>query len=182
MLVLGWACSPSDPGAAASSSGDAATFTSTDPSGPRLGVCGLLGEAVAAADVYEGTEQHYLIGDQGHGWDVCRVSVDVTFAGPPPVPCELCDFAMSVSFANPTVLTDVDGSCASSELALDPAAIAALAGHTAAYGHVSEYTGHNDVLMVYDPTQLRWNARSFATYDAETRSLRYDQRNGFCAY
>lgn len=190
VLAVVTACNPSkhgDPGPTGSTGTDTSGVVTPPPAtsdtgSDRFGVCGLLGQATASPTEYQGTEEHYLIGDAGNGDDVCRVRVDVAFVGPPPMPCELCEFAVTVAFSNPVVITDVDEACANSDLGLDAAAIAALVTGTASYGHVEEYAGHNDVLMVFDETTSSWQARNFASYDAETKAFRYDRRDGFCSY
>lgn len=131
---------------------------------------------------FDGFEEYYLIAERGFGDDICVVRYAVTRVGAAPEGCADCLFSHLVEFSKPTVLSDPDGTCASSERGLDSAAIAALDGSQAAYGFVPEFAGHASVLMKYDEASARWQPYGNASYDANTGAFRFDRRSGFCAY
>src|SRR5690606_37593364 len=111
----------------------------------------------------------------------CVVRVQVHRVGDAPPDCPDCLWSHSVQRSEPEVLTNIDDACSKSELALDAAAVAALADEVLDYGYVHEYTGHNDVLMGYDTTDL-WKARHFAQWSEDSGELVFDRRDGFCNY
>ena len=204
LMVAGlalWACgdgpvalSPDAPSTASDLPSDTETSTLSDGGVSRdtgteseitfdhLGACGVNGEATAKGGAYEGFEDHYLIGDEGMGEDLCRVRFDVALLGEPTVPCDECSFAFMLEKRNPSTITDVDGTCAKSALRLDADAIAALDGARMSYGYVPEYWGHANVLMQLDEETGEWEAVTFSTWDEETGELFYDRRDGACGY
>jgi hypothetical protein len=114
--------------------------------------------------------------------DICVVRFDVARVGDAPGGCEDCRWTHLVEYSNPTLVTDVDGVCANSELGLSAARIAEIEGSQAAYGYVFEYSGHNSVLLKYDAELDSWDPFGNATWDEETSAFRFDRRDGFCNY
>jgi hypothetical protein len=154
----------------------------------EVGVCGQRGEGTVDGTTFEGFEEFYLIGEEGFGQDICVVRFDVTRVGAAPAGCDdpaagvQCLWTHLVEYQSPSIVTDTDGVCANSELGLDEAAIAAITGSRAAYGFVSEYAGHNSVLMKHDEASSDWDAYGNATWDEQAAAFRFDRRDGFCGY
>src|SRR5690606_26107190 len=161
-----------------------------EPGFTELGVCGQRGRStVNTTDTFEGYEEFYIIGDAGFGEDICVVRFDIVRVGDAPEGCD--DFAGAqdeclwthlVEYRNPSVELDENGVCANSELGLDAEAIAEIEGSQVAYGFVSEYQGHNSVLLELNPTNGQWIPAGNATWDEETSAFRFDARDGVCAY
>lgn len=153
----------------------------------QVGVCGQRGKSTVSATTFEGFEEFYLISEEGLGEDICVVRFDVTRVGDGPAGCvdgegAPCAWSHLIQLSNPSVVTDEGGVCANSELALDEAAIAEIDGSEAAYGFVSEYAGHNSVLLKQDASSEDWGPYGNATWDEETEAFRFDHRDGFCNY
>ncbi len=152
------------------------------------GVCGQRGMGTARTDSFEGYEEIYIIGEKGFGDDICVVRFDVKRVGAGPEGCDDpaaevdCLWVHEVEYSNPTVMTDTNGVCAKSELGLDAAAIAEIDGSRVAYGFVSEYVGHNSVIMQYDEAQDVWIPNGNATWDEDSGAFRFDRRDGTCNY
>ncbi len=204
LALLGPACHDDDDlgagagGSAAtgSSAGSPGTGGLEPPSGggqggspfAQLGVCGQRGEATATATRFNGTEEYYLLGDEGFGDPICVVSFEITRAGDAPAGCDAagsalgCAWTHRVEYSNPVVITDVDDACASSALAMTAARIAAVEGSHEDYGFVAEYAGHSSVLMRHDTATAAWVPFGNATWDAATGALRFDHRAGYCGY
>ena len=148
----------------------------------QVGVCGQRGKSTVNAGAFEGFEEYYLISEEGFGSDICVVHFDVKRVGEAPAGCTDCEWSHVVQLSNPTIVTDVDGVCAKSELAFNAAKIAATTSARPAYGFVSEFAGHNSVLMKYEDDKKMWDAYGNATWDTTTSEFRFDRRNGFCGY
>jgi hypothetical protein len=157
------------------------------PSEPLDGVCGQRGEGTVDAESFEGFEERYVIGEEGFGDDVCVVRFPVERVGEAAPGCvdlegAPCAWAHEVEIGEGSVLTEEDGACASSDLALDMASIAAIAGTRVSYGFVDEYVGHNSVLLVFDEQSQSWLPSGNANWDEATGSFRFDRRDGICSY
>ncbi len=154
----------------------------------EVGVCGQRGQGTVNAGEFSGYEEFYIIGEEGFGDDVCVVRFDVTRVGAAPAGCDdptadrECLWTHLVQYDNPQIITDVDGVCANSELGFDAARTAEVDGSQAAYGFVSEYAGHNSVLMRHDPATETWDPFGNATWDPDTGAFRFDKRDGYCNY
>lgn len=179
------------PSSGSDSSGATATDDSTGPAGAgdfsERGVCGQRGRSTVMAASFEGFEEFYIIGDRGLGEDVCVVRFDVTRTGDGQPGCadldgQPCSWTHEVTLSNPTVELDMDGVCANSTVGLDESGIAGLVGSVASYGFVSEYAGHNSVLLKYMPASDSWVPFGNATWDEETGAFRFDNRTGQCLY
>lgn len=169
--------------------GDATAGAGGEGSEPLVGVCGKRSEGIVTTESYEAFEEIFLIGDEGFGEDLCVVRFDVRRVGDAPPGCDesagqqdMCLWTHLVEYSNPTVVLDVDGVCASSSLALDSAAIAAIEGVQIAYGYVREYQGHNSVLMSYSEERSAWEPGVNAGWSPETGDFQYDRRDGICDY
>jgi hypothetical protein len=155
----------------------------------EVGVCGQRSEGTVTADSYVADEEFYLIGEEGFGEELCVVRFEVTRVGDAPPGCDEsagrqqeCLWAHVVQYENPTVVTDRDGMCADSELALTASAIAEIEAQRVAYGYVFEFQGHNSVLMTYDYERAVWQADVNAGWDEASGAFRFDRRDGFCGY
>ena len=154
----------------------------------HMGVCGQRGRSTVDASRFEGYEEFYIIADRGFGDDICVVRFDVKRVGDAPAGCDDptadvdCLWTHSIEYSNPQIMIDVDGVCAKSQRKLDAAEIDAIDGSRAAYGFVSEFAGHNSVLMKYDDAKMMWNAQGNATWDESASALRFDRRDGICGY
>jgi hypothetical protein len=154
----------------------------------QVSVCGQRGQSMVNASMFEGYEEYFIISEEGFGEDICVVRFDVRRVGEAPAGCDDpaadvdCLWTHLVEFSNPMVLTDTDGVCADSELGLDQAAIDEIDGSRAAYGFVSEFAGHNSVLMKYDDAMAKWDAYGNATWDEGASFFRFDNRDGLCGY
>ena len=154
----------------------------------EVGVCGQRGEGMVSASDIMGFEEYYIIGEEGFGDDICVVRFELKRVGAAPEGCDDpaadvdCLWTHLVELGNPKVMTDVDGVCAKSEAALTMAKIAELDGSRAAYGFVSEFAGHNSVLMKYDGDKKMWDAHGNATWDDESGAFTFDRRDGICNY
>jgi hypothetical protein len=152
------------------------------------GVCGQRGMGTVKADSYESYEEIYIIGEKGFGDDICVVRFDVKRVGAGREGCDDpaaevdCLWVHEVEYSNPTVMTDVNGVCAKSELGLDADAIAEIDGSRVVYGFVSEYVGHNSVILQYDEAQDTWIPNGNATWDEDSGAFRFDRRDGACNY
>ena len=154
----------------------------------EVGVCGQRGQGTVDQSTFAGYEEFYLIGEEGFGDEICVVRFEVSRVGPAPDGCDDptadvdCVWTHLVEYGAGEVLTDVDGTCANSELGFDAARIDEVTGSQSAYGFVSEYAGHNSVLMAHDPATGSWDAFGNATWDPDSGAFRFDRRNGFCGY
>ena len=117
------------------------------------------------------------------------VRFDVERTGNAPPGCddyaeqqEACEWTSLVKYDNPSVLVDVNETCANSQLFLTSEVIAEIKGSVTAYGFVREYLGHNSVLMRYDPNAEAWHPAGNAAWDEELSRLRFDRRDGYCGY
>jgi hypothetical protein len=154
----------------------------------EVGVCGLRGMGTVSESEFSGYQELYIISEEGFGEDICVVRFDVKRVGAAPDGCDDpagdvdCLWTHMVELSNPMMMTDEGGVCADSELGLDAAAIAKLVGSRFSYGFVSEFAGHNSVLMKYDDASGKWDADGNANWNAETGAFRFDRRDGFCNY
>jgi hypothetical protein len=168
-------------GMAAGGSGSSGMFT-------KMGVCGRRGMSTVNATSFMGTEEFYILADRGFGDDICVVKFDVKRVGEAPAGCDDpaadvdCLWTHQVEYSNPMKTTDVDGVCANSQLGLTAAKLDEIDGSRASYGFVSEFAGHNSVMMWYDASKSAWDAFGNATYEEQAGALRFDRREGICNY
>jgi len=87
----------------------------------NAGVCGERGMATATTTAYDGTAEFYIIGEAGLGVDVCVVRYDVKRKSAAPAGCAdpttgtACSWSHTVTFSNPTVVTNEGGACDASD-------------------------------------------------------------------
>ena len=87
----------------------------------NAGVCGERGMATVNTTAYDGTAEFYIIGEAGLGVDVCVVRYDVKRMGAAPASCAdpttstACAWSHTVTFSNPTVVTNEGGACDASD-------------------------------------------------------------------
>jgi hypothetical protein len=158
---------------------DTDTDTDTDTVG-RTGLAGRLGSGTMDGAAYQGTEDLYLIAEDGEGEDVCRVRYSLASNGPARTDCVACDWAFDLLVSDAQLVAENAVGCAAS-LGLDAAAVVALNGTTRSYGYQEEYVGHADVLMV-DNGEGVWGAVSHATFDSTTGAFGYDWQDGIVSY
>jgi hypothetical protein len=170
------------------SGGAAANGGASDAMVANVGVCGQRGEAMVNATTFTGFEELYVIADEGFGDDICVVRFETMRVGDAPEGCDDptadvdCLWTHRVELTSPTVVTDVDGACAKSGMGLDAEAIAALDGSQAAYGFVSEFAGHNSVVLRFDEAMGDWSPYGNGTWDEQAEMFRFDHRDGLCDY
>jgi hypothetical protein len=125
----------------------------------------------------------YIIGEEGFGTKVCQVQFDLKRVGDAPAGCTVCTWAHLLEYSNPTVLTDVDGVCAKSDLALDAAAISKIVGSRVAIGFAAHLGGaHGSARMTYFEDKQMWDVAGNATWSETTQAFFYDDREGYCNY
>jgi hypothetical protein len=177
-------------GATSSNGSGGTSGAGGEPGFTELGVCGQRGRStVNRTDTFEGYEEFYIIGEEGFGDDICVVRFDIVRVGAAPEGCDQfagaqdeCLWTHLVGYRNPSIELDENGVCANSELGLDAEAIAEIEGSEVAYGFVSEYQGHNSVLLERNAQSGQWIPAGNATWDEETSAFRFDARDGVCAY
>jgi len=149
-----------------------------------LGACGQRGEAPVNATTFgEGFEEYYILGDEGFEPEVCIVRfVAKGVGGDVPPGCEDCLWTHRVGFEMPSVVLDTDGACANSKLAMTTERMNEIVASTATYGFVSEFSGHNSVLMKYNDATQIWDQYGNATWDPMTDTFTFNNRGGTCGY
>lgn len=149
----------------------------------NTGVCRVYGLATAEQGSVEGVQEYYLKGDEGLGDVLCRVRFDLGTAGElPATECTDCVWTAAVELTNPTIVEDVDGTCAASELGFDQEKLDEMNGLRFAWGWVFEYAGHSSVLMQYDENSDEWKPLGTADWNEEKKELWYDRTEGACGY
>lgn len=150
---------------------------------PNVGVCGESGNATADDKTYEGHETRYIIGEGGFGTKVCQVQFDLKRVGDAPPCCTDCAWTHLLEYSNPQVLTDSDGACGQSDLALDAAAIAKIVGSRVAIGFAPHLGGaHGSARMRYFEDSKMWDVTGNANWSEATKAFSYDFRDGYCNY
>jgi len=153
----------------------------------NAGACGERGMATANATAYDGTAEFYIVSEAGLGVDVCVVRFDVKRTGDAPAGCAdpttgaACSWSSTVTFSNPTVVTNTDGACDASDSvpALDSAGIARINGMAIGRGF-SRVAAHGDSLMKYDGS--KWTVVGRASWAEGTSALGYNIVTGACNY
>jgi len=169
-------------------SGGTGGAATNDAAAAEVGVCGQRGEAMVNATSFTGFEELYLIADEGFGDDICVVRFETMRVGDAPEGCDDptadvdCLWTHMVELTTPTIVTDVDGACAKIGFGLDAATITEIDGSQAAYGFVSEFAGHNSVVLRYDEAMGDWSPYGNGTWDEGAEMFRFDHRDGLCDY
>lgn len=149
----------------------------------QRGVCGQRGESSVSTTTFgDGFEEYYILGDRGFEPEVCIVRFVAKRLGDAPPGCVDCLWTHLVGFEMPAVVLDTDGVCANSELGMNSERMNEIVASTAAYGFVSEFSGHNSVLMKFNEATQMWSEYGNATWDPMTDAFRFDKRNGECNY
>jgi hypothetical protein len=178
----GSAGAPVDAGGVVATGGATGGSTGTS-SYPNLGVCGERGRATADATSFDGYAERFLIGEQGFGSDVCAVRFALKRVGDAPGGCAECTWTHLLEYGDPTVVTDVDGACAGSDLGLDAAAIAQVVGTRVALGFAKQPGGaHGSARMLYVDATQTWEVFGNATWEESSKTFTYDYRGGLCNY
>lgn len=158
---------------------DTTDTTDTGDSGTTgSGLVGRIGTATADASSYDGTEEWYLISEDGKGEDVCRIRTTLTNVGAPRTDCADCLWAHDLVVSAPEIIAESGPGCA--VFGYDASTIGDLDGTTVSYGYIPEYYGHAQVLAVDDGT--RWNVVTFAAWDDATSAFSYDWQDGIQEY
>ena len=158
----------------------------------KTGVCGERGLAFASTAEYSGTAEMYLFSEEDLmramlETPICAVTFDVERVGDAPPGCVggfsgTCTWSHLIELRNPRVTADVDGVCASHELALDDERLASLDGSRVSLGYMTDFAGHTDVLMRFDDAAGAWFEWAAAFHDPDTGIVSYDVRHGPCGY
>ena len=150
---------------------------------PNVGVCGQRGQATADATSFDGWEERYVIGESGFGTDVCAVRFTLKRVGDAPGGCTECTWTQLLEYGSPSVVTDTDGICAKSDLALDVDAIAKMTGTRVALGFAKQLGGaHGSARMIYNDATQTWDVAGNATWNETTKAFNFDYRDGLCNY
>lgn len=150
---------------------------------PNVGVCFVSGTATADATSYDGQEVRYLKNDNGLGDTICQVQFDLKRVGDAPPCCPGCAWAHLLEYGNPKVLTDTEGACAQSDLALDAAGIAKIVGSRVGMAFAEHFYGsHQSARLVYYPNTKTWDVAGKGNWSQDTKSFAYDNSAGFCNY
>jgi hypothetical protein len=170
-------------GSGAGVGGSGAGGSSGTSTYPNIGVRGETGTATADATSFDGHDVRYIIGENGFGTRICEVQFDLKRVGDAPPGCTACDWAHLLEFSNPTILTDADGVCAKSDLALDTAAITRIVGSRVALGFAAHLGGaHGSARMIYFEDKQVWDVAGNATWSETTKAFFFDDRQGYCNY
>ena len=141
------------------------------------------GQATADAATFDGYEERFIIGEQGFGSDVCVVHLNLKRVGDAPGGCTVCTWTHLLEYSNPSVLTDTDGVCAESDLALDASAISKIVGTRVAIGFAKQLGGaHGSARMTYNDATQSWDVAGNATWNETTKTFNFDYRDGLCNY
>ncbi len=157
---------------------------------PNVGVCGERGQAIASVTKYDGYEEAVVFSEEGLGSEVCVVRFDLVRVGDAPhapgcmdTLAKTCQWTHLLEFRNPQVITDTDGVCSKSDLALTPDAITKRVGSRVEIGFAKQFAGaHGSVRMKYFETEGAWDVDGNATWDATNGTFTYRYQNGFCNY
>ncbi len=173
--------SESDGGSDADGDSDSDSDIEQDAGYENNGICGISGRGIVKDVLFQGTEERYLIADEGYGADICRISYTLRVIGAPRTDCSLCEWAFDLEINDDVlVVAEEQTGCAGSSLGFDEATIAGLPGELVSYGYVDEYMGHSSVLMQYRNDQ--WEAVTFASWNSDTGEINYDRKDGTCGY
>jgi hypothetical protein len=177
------------------SGGATTTNTSSDAGSPytNRGVQGERGQATADATSFTGYEERYIKGiPNGLGDDVCVVRFDLKRVGDAPAGCTVCTWSHLIEYSNPQIMTNIDGVCALSDLALTSDTIQKIIGTRVAIGFASHPGGaHGSARMKYFESTQTWDVDGNATWDGfvtpgmdtlPTDAFGYDSKKGYCYY
>ena len=158
----------------------------------NVGVCGWRGKATASTTAFDGYEERFILGDEGLGDPVCVVRYDFKKVSmTPPTGCTACEGTICtpcewthvVEYSNPTVMVDMNGVCANSELAFTAAKVQSYVGMRAPIGFVREVAGaHGSAMIKYDTPMQKWIVFGNATFDPANGMFNHDYRDGVCLY
>ena len=144
----------------------------TDDGGSGMqGLAGKAGDATVLSGSFSGLEDRYLIGDEGNGVDICRISTTLTSTAER-TDCDDCAWAFDLTVSNAAVAAESGPGC--------PTDGSELNGTTISYGYIPEYLGHANVLAV--DTGNGWAPVDNATYDAKSGFFTYDWQDGYVSY
>lgn len=144
----------------------------------QSGMVGHLGMATADTTSYSGTEEWYLIADDGEGDDVCRIRTTLTNVGQPRTDCADCLWAYDLVVSAPEIVAESGPGC--TVFGYDATNINDLNGTMVSYGYNPDYYGHAQVLATFDGSE--WRVVTFAAWDEATGALTYDWQDGIQDY
>jgi len=168
--------------------GDDDTTADDDTSGdddtaPPQALAGHLGEAIVDETSYDGWEELFFIADQGDGEDLCRIRYDLDSIAPRD-DCDLplgdCAWGHDLVLSDVVVVTESDVGCAG--FGYDTAALAVLEEGEVSYAYIPEYSGHPDVMAMYDEAGSAWQVVAFAAWDETSGDFSYEWEDGYEAY
>jgi hypothetical protein len=174
--------SDADADADADSDADADADSDADTD---LALLGQSGAAVGGADGYSGTEDWYLVADEGSGVDICRIrySLEATAARPdcPDDGHAGCIWGWDVIRSGAAIVAESGVGCEDG-LGLDAAAVDALNGTSLGIGFNPDYYGHAAVLLRDEHDGHGWFVAAFATWDEKTEAFSYTWDQGLVEY
>ena len=148
-----------------------------------LGLQGYSGQATAGLDGFEGSEDMYLIAEEGDGDDICRIRYELkdTDSRPdcPDAGHSGCLWAWEVSVSAAAIVAESGIGCAGA-FGVTADSVSELDGTSFGLGYNPDYYGHAAV-MVRDPGD-GWFVASFAIWDEDTGSFTYQWDQGFVQY
>jgi len=157
--------------------------TGDDDTSEPMALKGHVGEAIADAATYDGWEELFFIADGGEGDDLCRIRYDLDSVAPRD-DCDLplgdCAWGHDLVLSDVEIVAESDVGCAG--FGYDAAALAVLEEGEVSYAYIPEYSGHPDVMAMYDEAGAAWQVVAFASWDEGSGAFNYDWEDGYEAY
>ncbi len=159
---------------------DTDSDTDTDTDTEPLALLGYSGSATAGYDGYDGTEDWYLIADEGDGEDICRISYTLKNTDErldcPDQGHSGCIWAWDVTISEATIASESGEGCEGAfEITADT--VADLNGSTFGIGYNPDYYGHAAV-MLRDHGE-GWSVATFAVWNEGSGSFTYQWDQGY---
>ena len=157
--------------------------TGDDDTSAPIALQGHLGEAVVDETSFDGWEELFFIADQGDGEDLCRIHYDLDSIAPRD-DCDLplgdCAWGHDLVLSDVEIVAESDVGCAG--FGYDASALAALEEGEVSYAYIPEYSGHPDVMAIYDEAGAVWQVVGFASWDEASGAFDYGWDDGYPTY
>ena len=157
--------------------------TGDDDSAAPIALAGHSGEAIVDETSYDGWEELFIIADEGDGEDLCRIRYDLDSVAPRD-DCDLplgdCAWGHDLVLSDVVIVAESDVGCAG--FGYDATALAALEEGEVSYAYIPEYSGHPDVMAMYDEAGAAWQVVAFASWDAGSGAFAYTWEDGYPTY